>query len=155
MTEIYIITNQHKYWDKTVFFAKNCSWTAGPYLAKEMENNNFKDWERVIVASVDGEIAGFCTLTEKDEMPEQYEFTPFIGFVFVSEEHRGRRLSELMIKSAAKYAMKIGYKKLYLMSGEVGLYEKYGFEKLGVYPTIFGTVDQLFVREISIEEAEK
>ena len=53
-----------------------------------------------------------------------------------------------MINGAADYAKKLGYKKIYLMSGEVGLYEKYGFERLGDYPTIFGSVDQLFVREM-------
>ena len=34
------------------------------------------------------------------------------------------------------------------MSGEVGLYEKYGFEKLGDYATIYGTTDQLFAKNI-------
>lgn len=34
------------------------------------------------------------------------------------------------------------------MSGEVGLYEKYGFEKLGDNATIYGTTDQLFVKNI-------
>ena len=34
------------------------------------------------------------------------------------------------------------------MSGEIGLYEKYGFVKLGDYETIYGSVDQLFVQPI-------
>ena len=34
------------------------------------------------------------------------------------------------------------------MSGEVGLYEKYGFEKVGDYETIYDSVDQLFVKTI-------
>jgi ribosomal protein S18 acetylase RimI-like enzyme len=32
------------------------------------------------------------------------------------------------------------------MSGEIGLYEKYGFTFLGMYDTIYGSVEQLFVR---------
>lgn len=34
------------------------------------------------------------------------------------------------------------------MSGEIGLYEKYGFEKLGDHETVYGTADQLFVKAL-------
>ena len=39
------------------------------------------------------------------------------------EKHRGRRLSERMIQSIISYAMEFGYEKVYIMSGEIGLYE--------------------------------
>lgn len=42
--------------------------------------------------------------------------------------------------------MALGYEKIYILSGETGLYEKYGFVKLGDYETTNHTVDQLFVR---------
>ena len=83
-------------------------------------------------------------------MPEQYDFSPFIGFVFVDEKYRGNRISEKLINAAIEYAIKIGYKKVYIMSGEHGLYEKYGFEKVGDFETIYNTVDQLFVKYISL-----
>ena len=148
MTEIYCMTQKHAFWKDTIALSENCSWKAGPLLARKMKSNDFKPWERVFAACVDGKAAGFCTLAEKDELPPQYSFTPFIGFVFVDEPYRGRRLSELMIQSATAYARQLGYDKIYIMSGEIGLYEKYGFKKLGDYPTIYGTTDQLFVLEI-------
>ena len=111
-----------------------------------MKNNEFAEWERVFAACVDEKVVGFCTLSEKDELPPKYEFTPFIGFVFVDEKYRGKRLSELMLKSAASYAYELGYKKIYIMSGEIGFYEKYGFKKLGDYETIYGSIDRLFVK---------
>lgn len=146
MTEIYAMAKGHKYWDETISLAAKCSWKAGSYLAEKMQKNEFAEWERVFAACVDGKAVGFCTFTEKDELPPEYEFTPFIGFVFVDEQYRGRRLSELMIQSAASYAHELGYKKIYIMSGEIGLYEKYGFEKLGDFETIYGSIDQLFVK---------
>ncbi len=148
MVEIYSMTQEHKYWNKTVALAAKCSWKAGSYLAEKMKNNDFSEWERVFVACVDGKVAGFCTLTEKDELPSKNEFTPFIGYVFVDEQYRGQRLSETMINSAISYARGLGYKKIYIMSGEIGLYEKYGFTKLGDYETIYGSIDQLFVKSI-------
>lgn len=100
----------------------------------------------MFAACVNGKVVGFCTIAERDELPEEYEFTPFIGFVFVDEQYRGNRLSELMLQRATLYAGELGYEKIYLMSGEIGLYEKYGFKKLGDYETIYGEIDQLFVK---------
>ena len=146
MTEVHLMTQGHRYWEETISLAENCSWKAGPFLAEKMRKNEFQEWERVCAACVDRKVAGFCTVAEKDELPDKYPFTPFIGFVFVDEAYRGNRLSEMMIQNAVSYARKAGYEKIYIMSGEIGLYEKYGFVKLGDYETIYGTVDQLFVK---------
>ena len=148
MTELHLMARGHPYWEETISSAENCSWRAGPVLADKMRKNEFKGWERVCAACVDGKVAGFCTVTEKDELPEGYAFTPFIGFVFVAEMYRGNRSSEKMIQHAAAYARKLGHEQIYIMSGEIGLYEKYGFVKLGDYETIYGTVDQLFVKDL-------
>ncbi len=80
-----------------ILFAENCSWKAGPYLAKRMCNNEFKEVER--------------------------------GFVFVDEKCRGKRISEKLISTASEYAYNCGYENVYILSGEKGLYEKYGFKK--------------------------
>lgn len=146
--EICAISQGHPLWQETISFADDSAWRAGPYLARQMEKNAFLPWERVIVACQDGSIMGYCTLTEKDELPRKYPFSPLIGFVYVKEPYRGRRVSQRMIDFAAAYAKGLGYENIYLMSEEKGLYEKYGFEKIGDYETIFGTVDQLFQRKL-------
>ena len=148
MSEIHLMTQGHPHWNETIALAENCSWRAGPFLARKMKENDFLDWERVCAACANGRVVGFCTFAEKDELPEEYEFTPFVGFVFVDESCRGKRLSEQMIRSILPYARGLGYEKIYIMSGEIGLYEKYGFEKLGDFQTIYGTTDQLFVKSI-------
>ncbi len=113
-------------------------------LADKMEKNDFQDWERVIVAVDNDSIAGYCTIAEKDELPDDYSYSPFIGFMFVDEKYRGKRISGQMINCATDYAKGLGYNKVFIMSGEHGLYEKYGFEKLGDFETIYGETDQLF-----------
>lgn len=95
-----------------------------------------------------GRLRGSAQWLKRDELPEEYPFSPFIGFVFVSEQYRGKRLSERMIREAAAYVSTLGYQKLYIMSGEIGLYEKYGLVKLGEYETIYRGTDQLFVMNI-------
>ena len=118
-----------------------------------MRRNEFLAWERVVAAVMDDRVIGFCTFTEKDELPEEHGHSPFIGFVFVEEGSRGHRISEKMISCAAEYAKTLGYKAVYLMSGEKGLYEKYGFEKIGDFETIWGTVDQLFQKVLIADSA--
>jgi len=58
---------------------------SGAVSCNEDEENEFNTWERVIVATEGNSIAGYCTVSEKDELPDEYDFTPFIGFVFVDE----------------------------------------------------------------------
>ena len=142
--EIQLIQNEHPLWEKTACFAESCAWRTGAFLAERMRENRFQPWERVIIA-LDGEqIAGFCTITERDELPDDAPFSPFIGFVFVDERYRGNRLSERMIRSALGYAKETGCQAVYIVSGEQGLYEKYGFEKIGDFETVYGTAEQLF-----------
>ena len=142
--DILLIEKEHPLWEKTAAFAQSCSWRAGIFLAERMQKNSFQEWERVIIAAEQDTIAGFCTLTEQDELPADAGISPFIGFVFVDERYRGNRLSEQMIRHALRYAKEIGYQTVYIMSGEQGLYEKYGFEMIGDRETIYGTTDQLF-----------
>ena len=141
--EIYAMTNTHEKWEITAAFAEKCSWGAGKHLAELMRSNFFGDWERVFAAFENGRPVGFCTLTEKDELAPKYPYTPLIGFVFVDEAFRGKRISEKMIKTVLEYAKGIGYDKVYIMSGEKGLYEKYGFSPMGEYETIYGNYEQL------------
>lgn len=44
--------------------------------AEQMKQNQFLDWERVFTACVGEKIAGYCTLTAKDEIPENTTLFP-------------------------------------------------------------------------------
>lgn len=148
---IEIMTSTHPLWNKTISFAEKCSWRAGAALARKMRENDFAENERVIIALENDDIAGFCTFANKDELPPEYDFTPFIGFMFVDEKYRGHRLSGKLIDAACGIAKDQGFSTIYVMSGEVGLYKKYGFKKIGDYATIYGTRDQLFQRNLLIK----
>ena len=146
--ELLVLNKECPFWQKAIDFANNSSWSAGPFLANKMKANDFLEWERVVVAAINNEIVGYCSFTKYDELPAEHNISPFIGFVFVDEQYRGKRISEKMIDAAITYAKTLGYQKVYLMSSEKGLYEKYGFIKIGDYTTIFKTIDQLFYKSI-------
>ena len=110
-------------------YAENCSWgDTGKYLSNRMKNNGFSDWERIFVVLDNNNIAGFCALSKKSSVVNEY--TPHIGFIFVGELYRGNRISEKLCLSAIKYAKEVGLDKVYLYSDLVNFYEKYGFIKI-------------------------
>ena len=138
--EIYAMNNAHEKWGSVAAFAEKCPWRAGKYLAELMRGSAFRDWERVFAAFEDGVPVGFCTLTEKDELLPEYPYTPLIGFVFVDEAHRGKRISGQIIRAVLGYAKTIGYDRVYVMSGEKGLFREIRFqiywETTGLYTEI-------------------
>lgn len=104
MEKIEILTFGHELWDRVIEYAETCSWGAGQVLAGKMRANDFEANERVIAALHDGDIAAFCTFSNRDELPPEYDFKPFVGFVFVDEKYRGRRLSRKLIDAACGIA---------------------------------------------------
>jgi hypothetical protein len=86
------ITSIDNEWTKVMAYAENCSWKAGKNLANEMQNDHFTEWERVFIAIENGEIAGYCTVSKTDCIPD-VPYTPYIGFMFVGEPFRGNRIS--------------------------------------------------------------
>ncbi len=130
-------------WDRLINYAENCSWRAGVNLAKQMKEKAFTDWERVFIATKDSKICGYCTLAKTDCIPD-VDYKPYIGYIFVGEEYRGNRLSQKMIKQVLNYAKELKFSKVYIVSGEKGLYEKYGFLKIADKKDFWGRDEQIF-----------
>lgn len=146
--KIRVLQFEDDLWDQVIQYAENCSWKAGPFLAKHMLENRFSDWERVFVAIEGAKIAGYCTIAKTDSIPK-VSYTPYISFMFVGEEYRGKRLSEQLIKYVLSYAAGMGFRQVFLVSEEKGLYEKYGFIKIDEKKDFRGNDEQIFCIDIS------
>ena len=143
MLQIKALQETDPQWEQVCAYAAACSWKAGPFLAKDMTEHLFTGWERVFAAYINEEIAGYCTLARKDCIPD-VPYSPYIGYMFVDEKYRGRRLSQKLIQCAMAYAGELGFSRVYLVSGEKGLYEKYGFTQLEEREDIWGHKEQIF-----------
>jgi len=141
--KIKMLTYDDPLWEKTACYAENCSWKAGYKLSELMKNNGFSDWERVFVVLIDGNIAGYCTLSKNDCIPN-VEYTPYIGFIFVGESYRGNRISEKLCLTAIEYAKSIGFDRVYLVSDHINLYDKYGFIKIDEKEAPWGAMQTIF-----------
>lgn len=141
------ISYENAVWSSVIEYAEKCSWKAGPFLAKYMRECSFSDWEKVFLARENGNIVGYCTLAKTDCIPD-VAYTPYIGYMFVGEPYRGKRVSQKLIQCALKYAKNLKFSKVYLVSGEQGLYEKYGFVKIEERKDLWGEDEQIFAISI-------
>ncbi|KRK86493.1 GNAT family N-acetyltransferase [Lentilactobacillus sunkii] len=134
--ETYILDDSDDMWRHFAKLIGAVSWPAGKYLANEMLGGQVSDWERVIVLMDGDQLAGFCAVVRED-IVKNTGYSPFIGFVFVSEDKRGHGLSQQLVKLAEEQIRQIGFHKAYIVTKHVGLYEKVGYEQID------NSVDQL------------
>jgi|GEM_PF-174939 len=147
MTDCLLLSPEHPLWERVADYAQSCSWDAGKALARDMRNRVFSGWEAV-VAALDGDrICGYCSVSKKDCMPE-LPYTPYVGFVFVDEAYRGRRLSRRMLDFAADYLKSVGFHEVYLASDHVNLYEKYGFAAVDRKRAFWGGMETIYRKEL-------
>lgn len=135
------------YLSALIDYARNCSWIAGPHLASLLEQEVFTDWESTFIAIADERIVGFCTFMKTDYYPNN-KYCPWISSIFVEEKYRGNRISQHMIETVIKYAKTCRFSSVYIPSDMLGLYEKYGFEKIDELENYGGDMDNIFMKEI-------
>ena len=141
------ITPADAMWEKVSQFALNCSWIAGKNLSRDMSENVFTDWERVIVALNGSNIAGYCTVAKNDCIPN-VPYTPYIGYMFVDERYRGNRLSQKLTSHAMSYLKALGFQQVFLVSDHENLYEKYGFKVIDRKLAPWGEIEKIYMHDL-------
>lgn len=126
----YTVTSLNKEKENREFFLtylKECDWKSGNILAELIDKGDFFNEDDEIFFLMDGKsIVSYLILAHQDCIPDE-TLGPWIGFVYTDKKYRGNRCSEKLIRYALNIAESRGYKKIYLATGHVGLYEKYGF----------------------------
>ncbi len=122
-------------------------WRAGRYLYRALKEDRFREQygasSEVLLLADGDRLASFCTLAEKDEIPDT-DLTPWIGFVYTFPDYRGRRLAGKLIARARETVRETGKDFLYISSEETGLYEKYGAEYRTTMKTRFGEETRVY-----------
>ena len=129
-------------------FVKNFSWLdVKEHTVKVLENWEFEEWETPFAAILNGQIIGMVTIMKSDYYPLP-EIFPWISTLFVSENHRGNRISEKLIDFANQYAKNIGFDKTYIPTEYIGLYEKYGYRYVKDIVNYGNGIDRLYEKEL-------
>lgn len=108
--ETYILDDSDDMWSHFAKLIGDVSWPAGKYLANEMLGGRLSDWERVIVLMDHDHLVGFCAVVQED-IVKNTGYSPFIAFVFVSEQYRGKGLSQTLVKLAESQIKKLVFIK--------------------------------------------
>ena len=107
-----------------------CDWSAARFLAELLKKGTFNEtlggWGYLFLLMDGGNLVSFATLTGQDAIRDE-SMTPWIGFVFTSPEFRGHRYAGQVLAHGEKTAAGLGYRRVYLETDHVGLYEKYGY----------------------------
>ena len=126
---IQFLDRHHPQWEAAAEFIADNDW--GTSLACMMRENILQEWEKVLVLKDGAEIIGFCCVLENDHMPSVL-YSPWIAYVYVKAEYRGKQLSGKMIRAAEAYLSGLGYDRIYIgTTNHERVYERYGYRIIG------------------------
>lgn len=115
-----------------------------------VHNNRVIGWtglqeHEVVSGPVYGWIAGDAQQPDVDGGEVRSEdLTPWITPLLVHPDHRGNRYGKLLLEHACKEAGRLGCKQVYLTTGEIGYYEKYGFHEVGLTTFNWGRPTKIY-----------
>ena len=92
---------------------------------------------------VSGKVYGWEGSIEKDEILSE-ELSPWITPLLVHPDERGNRYGKMLLEHARKEAGRLGFKIVYLTTGEIGYYEKYGFREVGLTTFTWGRPTKVY-----------
>ena len=146
--EIYKVDKDTELAGQLTEFVRNFSWEeVKAHTLRSLQEWSFTDWETMFAAVAEGRIIGMASLLKTDYYPLP-EIFPWVSSIFVTEEWRGRRVSQMLVDHANAYARELGFDKTYIPSEHVGLYEKYGYRYLKDIVNYGGDTDRLYVKEL-------
>ncbi len=126
-------------------------WRAGTFLGRLVREDGFFDAvgkdSRVLLLTEGDELISYCTFAEKDDI-QPTDLTPWVGFVYTFPEHRGHRYAGLLFDEVERLAKERQILEVYLSTNHIGLYEKYGWEFLGMMDDMDGEPSRVYVKRI-------
>lgn len=98
---------------------------------------------------VSGRVYGWEGTPAGDEILSE-KLSPWITPLLVHPDERGSRYGKLLLEHARNEAARLGYKTVYLTTGEINYYEKYGFREVGLTCFTWGRPTKIYESETKI-----
>lgn len=133
---------------------KKSDWGAAPALARFIEENSFHDkfGEGTLLLLAHGDrLVSFLTFSRRDCIDDDTLF-PWVGFVYTFPEYRGHRHVGKLIRRCEEIAAENGLPNIFICTGHIGLYEKYGFSYIENRIDIYGEDSRIYRKKISEKE---
>lgn len=128
-----------------------CEWRAGQYLYELLSSGKLFEMtgesSQLLLLTDNEQLVSFCTLAERDDIPDS-GLSPWIGFVYTYPKFRGRHCAGQLLKEAEAKAKLMGFKRVYISTTHIGLYEKYGYGLLTQMKDMCGEMSRVYVKDI-------
>ena len=125
-------------------------WRGSAFLHTLLRDGTFFDacgaGARVLLLTQGDRLVSFCTYVEKDDIPS--DLKPWMGFVYTFPPYRGHRYMQLLFDEVARLARQEQVSRVYISTGQIGLYEKYGCKFLTKMVNQNGDLARIYVKEI-------
>lgn len=151
----YFTTENKEHWLEEI---KKCDWEAGQYLYQLLSENSLKEkvgeTALVLMLVEEDKLVSFCTFAPLDDI-QPTELSPWIGFVYTFPEYRGHKYAGLLFDYAESIATVMERENIYISTGHVGLYEKYGYEFYKMEKDIGGEDSRIYRKNLALEGKAK
>ena len=148
----YFASDNQEHWLNEI---KRSDWGAGQFLYELLRDNRMKELcgesTKALLLTDSDALVSFCTYAEQDDIRD-LTLTPWVGFVYTFPEYRGKRRVGKLLERAYALAKDDGYEHIYISTGEIGLYEKYGCSFWRTMKDIHG--EDSWVYRMDIEEKD-
>ena len=122
-------------------------WAAGKYLHDLLVKGRLRDLcgadTRVLLLTDRDALVSFCTLAEKDDIPNT-ALTPWVGFVYTFPAFRGQRCAGRLLDYTYHTAREKGAGHIYISTNASGLYEKYGYSFFTMMKDLNGNLSRIY-----------
>lgn len=130
---------------------KKSEWDAGQLLYTLLAEGRFRQAtgarSRVLLLTEGDALMAYCTYAEKDDI-QPTDLTPWMGFVFTFPPYRGHHYAGVLMQEALRLARAEHAQNIYISTGHVGLYEKYGCELYAILPDLHGAPSRVYVKRV-------
>lgn len=120
-----------------------------------LKNNRVIGWiglhEKEVIS---GKVYGWeGTVAGEEVLSEQ--LSPWITPLLIHPDERGNHYGKLLLDYARREVGRFGYKIVYLTTGEIGYYEKYGFREVGLTTFTWGRCTKIYENDAILELEER
>lgn len=151
----YFTAENKEYWLNEI---GKSDWGAGQYLYQLLRENSLKRMvgETALVPMLvdENRLISFCTFAPLDDI-QPTDLSPWIGFAYTFPQYRGHRYLGLLLDYAECIAAIMGREYIYISTGHIGLYEKYGYDFFKMDKDIGGEDSRVYRKALAIDGPDK
>lgn len=123
----YFLSDDQAYWLEQI---QKSEWRCGEilhYLITSGElTKAFGETTQLFLLTDGDKLVGYCTFSPRDNI-QPTTLTPWLGFLFIAPEYRGKKYSKYLIDYVESKAKEAGHKILNVSSNSEGFFEKFDY----------------------------